>query len=220
MPDVDWLWGHVWDLFAQSWHLLAAVLGGVSAAKWILNKRHADRTSRFVSAMKWPLMVAVLIYAQTQMQYKLDSAFRAVVPEDPTHAQLATDLATARARVRDLEDDVKESRLERDRARQDLATLGQQQAACDNVANLSRVGRGLVEDLKRSRASRPVTLQVDAWYDVACDRYLSPAHCEAFLSAPRVTTVWSGYPSDDGGYSQILRGRVAYLSRFLLESCD
>lgn len=46
-------------------------------------------------------MVAVLIYAQTQMQYKLDSAFRAVVPEDPTHAQLATDLATARARVRD-----------------------------------------------------------------------------------------------------------------------
>jgi hypothetical protein len=41
---------------------------------------------------------------------------------------------------------------------------------------------------------------------------LTGPQCEAFRAAPRKADLWAGYPANDGGYSQTLRGRTEYLS--------
>ena len=121
-------------------------------------------------------------------------------------------------RIRELETRVEDERRRADALQQKLGAATAQQTQCDKLATLSQQGRALVTKLRATRAAPDTRLEIDDWYKAVCGA-MSKSQCEAFLSAPPAQGNWIGYPVEDGGYSQALRGRSEYLSMRLSEAC-
>lgn len=136
-----------------------------------------------------------------------------------------TQLAAFEARIREMERDLAAARQRADaeRARGDelqrkLGAASAQQTQCDQLASLSGTGRQLAQKLFATRAAPETRREIDQWYAAVCAA-MSKNQCEAFLAAPRARDMWVGYPVEDGGYQQTLRGRSEYLSSRLSTLC-
>jgi hypothetical protein len=93
------------------------------------------------------------------------------------------------------------------------------EGTCKKLAAFSSSGRLLIDKLRATRAAQETRGEIDRWYEDVCSA-MSAAQCEAFKSAPRELTSWVGYPANDGGVSQILRGRSQFLSSQVAKLCQ
>lgn len=156
---------------------------------------------------------------------RTDTPTLPIVAENPDHFRLSDKLDRVTQELKKAESDLageKSLRIAAERRETDLRSKldskKERDAHCEKVAKLSEEGRQLINKLFSTRADTNTRREIDRWYDDVCAAMSKP-QCEAFLSAPRATTAWAGYPVDDGGYSQTLRGRSAFLSAQLENSC-
>lgn len=148
-----------------------------------------------------------------------------VLTENPDHAGQLAELGRTKEQNETLQKERDIEKIARQTAEGrvvelegNLREVTQQQTQCDRLATLSGTGRQLVNKLFATRAALETRREIDKWYQSVCGAMSKP-QCEAFLAAPRKSDAWAGYPAEDGGYSQTLRGRSEYLSDQLSTLC-
>jgi hypothetical protein len=209
-----------------SWQGLAlAVLGLNELSEWLL-----QRSFKWLHRLRWPIAIALLFAAQGFVYHDLATTQKpplsaTVIAENPDHANLVERLDKANERIKAIErerDDEHNARVAAEARVQELerrvTSQAERKVLCGQLASLSAAGRDLVTKLRTTRAATETRHEIDKWYEAVCAA-LSRPQCEAFLAAPRKSDSWANYPTDDGGYSQTLRGRSDHLSSRLASLC-
>jgi hypothetical protein len=224
---VNWLGTYLVAVF-WNWLTVALLILGINdLLKWL-----GYPSWGWLSDHRGKLVVAYFVIAQAMVYRELATRPAApapvpspVVAENPDHAGLVE-------KVDRLEDQLKTMTADRDKEREgredaekregelrgQLSAERGQGAKCDQLAALSSEGVALTSKLRSTRAAEATRREIDDWFRRVCAA-MSRAQCSAFMAAPPGQGAWVGYPVEDGGYSQTIRGRSANLSTLLSNSC-
>lgn len=234
--------GYYMDLLGVPGIVAGTAAGAIAAGFGLRGRSKVAAMDLRKAAAPWlkGLMLAILGHAvvftgwavpRTIYRAHLDEKNRADLAEERANASEASE-KTARAdkekaEARALKAETRVGELER-RPRLPTTTpapivvLGSgatlSQETCDLLTTLSSTGRQLTSKLRVTRAAPETRHEIDEWYKAVC-RVMSKPQCEAFLGATPAMDSWVNYPVNDGGYSQTLRGRSAYLSGVLSSQC-
>ena len=227
-------WFAYMSAVAVGWHTLALGVLGLNE----LSEHFVGKSWKWLHAHRWKFAVVYLLLAQALAYRDLANASSRpqapspVVAENPDHARLGERLERIDEELRqerDKRESAEEGRKEAESARnaalaraqrlETQANSGKARAAqCDKLAELSTSSGGLIQKLRATRAAPETRREIDQWYRQVCDA-LSGPQCAAFTGAPPASGSWVAYPAEDGGYSQTLRGRAAFLSQQLASNC-